>query len=157
MSLVVDPPRHCQPRPVQRLEFFCRATSASTAPCTSKRMCCPTHFASCCAPCQPLLRAFSGWIRYPPPTPVRFSVSIARGSGGGLFPNSLLARQESLFVKREAFRIRNAQRFRGGLVFKAHKLFVSLNLRLESNKGEEEDSQESRYKPCQDRVYQTVV
>ena len=29
------------------------------------------------------------------------------------------------------------QRFRGGLVFKAHKLLVSLNPRLESNKEEE--------------------
>ena len=31
--------------------------SASTAPCTSRRMCCPTHCPSHCAPCQPLLRA----------------------------------------------------------------------------------------------------
>ena len=30
------------------------------------------------------------------------------------------------------------QRFRGGLVFKAHRLFVSLNSRLESNKEEED-------------------
>ena len=30
------------------------------------------------------------------------------------------------------------QRFRGGLVFKAHRLCVSLNSRLESNKDEEE-------------------
>jgi len=29
---------------------------------------------------------------------------------------------------------RNVQRFRGGLVFKAHRLCVSLNSRLESNK-----------------------
>jgi len=28
------------------------------------------------------------------------------------------------------------QRFRGGLIFKAHRLFVSLNFRLESNKEE---------------------
>jgi len=33
---------------------------------------------------------------------------------------------------------RNVQRFRGGLVFKAHGLCVSLNYRLESNKEEEE-------------------
>ena len=33
---------------------------------------------------------------------------------------------------------RNVKRFRGGLVFKAHRLFVSLNSRLESNKEEEE-------------------
>jgi len=34
----------------------------------NRRMCCPTHCASYCAPCPPLLRAFSGWIRSPPPT-----------------------------------------------------------------------------------------
>jgi len=33
---------------------------------------------------------------------------------------------------------RNVQRFRGGLVFKARRLCVSLNSRLESNKEEEE-------------------
>ena len=43
---------------------------ASTALCTSRRMCCPTHCASCWAPCQPLLRAFSGWIRCPRRTSV---------------------------------------------------------------------------------------
>ena len=39
------------------------------------------------------------------------------------------------------------QRFRGGLVFKAHRLCVSLNSRLESNKEEEEvtDCERSRY------------
>jgi hypothetical protein len=45
--------------------------SASTAPCTSstsRRMCCPTHCASYCAPCQPLWRAVLGWIRSPPST-----------------------------------------------------------------------------------------
>ena len=35
----------------------------------------------------------------------------------------------------------NVQRFRGGLVFKAHRICVSLNSRLESNK-EEEDTAE---------------
>jgi len=35
---------------------------------------------------------------------------------------------------------RNVQRFRGGLVFKAHRLCVSLNSGLESNKEEEEGS-----------------
>ena len=58
----------CRTHPDQRLVFYCRATSASTAPCTSRRMCCLTHCASYCAPCQPPLRAFSGWIRSPPPT-----------------------------------------------------------------------------------------
>ena len=51
-----------------RLASYCRATSASTAPCTSRRICCLTHCASHCAPCQPLLRAFSGWIPSPPPS-----------------------------------------------------------------------------------------
>ena len=32
---------------------------------------------------------------------------------------------------------RNVQRFRGGIVFKAYRLCVSLNSRRESNKGEE--------------------
>ena len=34
---------------------------------------------------------------------------------------------------------RNVQQFRGGLVFKAHRLCVSLNSRLESNKEEKEE------------------
>ena len=49
---------------VETLVLYCRTTSASTAPCTSRRMCCPTH--SYRAPCYPLLRAFSRWIRSPP-------------------------------------------------------------------------------------------
>ena len=36
---------------------------------------------------------------------------------------------------------RNVQRFRGGLVFKAHRLCVSLNSRLASNKEEEDTLQ----------------
>ena len=74
--------------PVARLIFYCRTTSASTASCTSRRMCCPTH----CAPCQPLLRAFSGWIRSPPPTislprkALRGVVPVARGGDGGHAP-----------------------------------------------------------------------
>ena len=36
---------------------------------------------------------------------------------------------------------RNVQRFRGGLVFKAHRRCVSLNSRLESNKEEKEGLQ----------------
>ena len=38
--------------------FYWRTTSASTAPCTARRICCPTHCASYCAPRQPLVRAF---------------------------------------------------------------------------------------------------
>ena len=39
----------------QRLVFHCRTTSASTAPCTSRRMCCTTRCASYCAPMNPAL------------------------------------------------------------------------------------------------------
>ena len=37
---------------------------------------------------------------------------------------------------------RNVQRFRGGFVFKAHRLCVSLNSRLESNKEKRERTPE---------------
>ena len=36
---------------LQRLVSYCRTTSASTAPCTSRRRCCLTHCAGYCAPC----------------------------------------------------------------------------------------------------------
>ena len=102
------PPGGCQSRTRarrERLVLYCRTTSTSTAPFTSRRMCCPTRRASNCDPertqgfaadpdywqgevfvyvglpqnlkdlkgpkpkrCQQLLRAFSGWIRSPPPT-----------------------------------------------------------------------------------------
>jgi len=45
---------------IKILVYYCQTTSASTAPCISRRMCCPTHSASHCATCQPLFRAFSG-------------------------------------------------------------------------------------------------
>ena len=52
--------------PRQRNWYFCcRTTSTSTAPCTSRRMSCPTHCASYCAPCQLLLRALAAppvWV-----------------------------------------------------------------------------------------------
>jgi len=59
----------------------------------------------------------------------------------------------TLGIKREAYRSvqfsvceellhRNVQRFRGGLVFKAHGLCVSLNTGLESNEEEEEEEEE---------------
>ena len=46
--------------PFERLVFYCRTISASTAPkdVLPLRIC-----ANYCAPCQPLLRSFSGWIR----------------------------------------------------------------------------------------------
>jgi len=46
---------------------------------------------------------------------------------------------------------RNVQRLRGGLVFKAHRLCLSLNSRLESNKEEEKKYSTqgpSRVIPC---------
>jgi hypothetical protein len=43
---------------------------------------------------------------------------------------------------------RHVQRLRGGLVFKAHRLCVSLNSRPESNKEEKEDGQEAVATPC---------
>ena len=57
-------------RDKERLVFYHRKTSSSTAPCTSRRACYPTHCANYSAPCQPRLRAFSRWIRSPPPTHV---------------------------------------------------------------------------------------
>ena len=53
---------------LKRLVCYCQTTNVSTAPGTSRRMCCPTHCATYCAPCQPLSRAFSGWIRSSYPT-----------------------------------------------------------------------------------------
>ena len=51
-------------RSVERPVVYCRAISASTAPCTSRRMCCLTHCASYCASCPPLSRAFTGQYIY---------------------------------------------------------------------------------------------
>ena len=39
--------------------WHCRTASATTAPCTFRRTLGPTHCASLCTPCQPLVRAFS--------------------------------------------------------------------------------------------------
>ena len=44
----------------QRLVSHCQTTSFSAAHAT--------HCATYCTPCRPLIRAFSGWIRTPPPT-----------------------------------------------------------------------------------------
>jgi len=44
-----------------------------------------------------------------------------------------------------ALAAKNVQRFRGGLVFKAHRLCVSLNSRLESNREEEVHSRPGVY------------
>ena len=44
----------------QRLVIYCQTTSVSAAHAT--------HRATCCTPCRPLIRAFSGWNRTLPPT-----------------------------------------------------------------------------------------
>ena len=45
---------------LERLVIYCQTTSVSAAHAT--------HCATYCTPCRPLIRAFSGWIRTPPPT-----------------------------------------------------------------------------------------
>jgi hypothetical protein len=44
----------------ERLIIYCQTTGVSAAHAT--------HCATYCTPCRPLRRAFSGWIRTPPPT-----------------------------------------------------------------------------------------
>ena len=60
------------PQTQERLVCYCRTTSASTAPCTSRRTCCPTHCASYCAPCQPLLRKPRASLHRHPVCPAPF-------------------------------------------------------------------------------------
>ena len=55
------------------------------------------------------------------------------GFGSGVYSLCL-----SRVGKSENTYFRHVQRFRGGLVFKAHRRCVSLNSRLESNNEEEE-------------------
>ena len=49
--------------PPERLVIHCQTTGVSAAHAT--------HCATYCTPCRPLIRAFSGWIRTPPPTPAQ--------------------------------------------------------------------------------------
>ena len=44
----------------ERLVIYCQTTGVSAAHAT--------HCATYCTSCRPLIRAFSGWIRTPPPT-----------------------------------------------------------------------------------------
>ena len=53
--------RNHQAPDVERLVIYCQTTGVSAAHAT--------HCATYCTPCRPLKRAFSGWIRTPPPTP----------------------------------------------------------------------------------------
>ena len=46
--------------PRERLVMCCQTTGVSAAHAL--------HCATYCTPCRPLIRAFSGWIRTPPPT-----------------------------------------------------------------------------------------
>jgi len=54
---------------------------------------------------------------------------------------------------REQLLDRNVQRFRGGHVFKVHRLCVSLNSRLESNE-EEEGGEGTRLELSDPKVYE---
>ena len=65
--------------------IYCQTTGASAAHAT--------HCATYCTPCRPLIRAFSGWIRTPPPTEqgnltaaqTLFSSLRGRGERGEVF------------------------------------------------------------------------
>ena len=50
----------CTSPPAQRWVIYCPTTSVSAAHAT--------HCATCRNPCRPIIRAFSRWIRPPPPT-----------------------------------------------------------------------------------------
>jgi len=54
-----------------------------------------------------------------------------------LLPQHPLLLRALLAIQSSGVSHRNVRRFRGGLAFKAHRLCVSLNSRLESNKEEE--------------------
>ena len=69
--------RGCQTSIHQRDQYFIAEPPAPAPHLAHPRMCGPTHCASYCAPCQPLLRAFSGWIRSPPPAPVLFFLILS--------------------------------------------------------------------------------
>ena len=56
------------------------------------------------------------------------------------YPCTRFPKSETVHPRTETLLLhRIVQRFRGGLVFSAHRLCVSLNSRLESNKEEEEE------------------
>ena len=65
----------------ERWIIHCRTSSASAAHAT--------HCATFCTPCQPLLRAFSGWIRSPPPSQGARgeTPNVVAGEGGGCVPS----------------------------------------------------------------------
>jgi len=82
-----------------------------------------------------------------PGTPLQSILKVRKaplspGVGPGLFPAKVerfvpQTPHVNLRIGGQPERGRDVQRFRGGLVFKVHRLCVSLNSRLESNKEEE--------------------
>ena len=60
----------------KRLVIYCQTTGVSAAHAT--------HCATYCTPCRPLIRAFSGWIRTPPPTGVSYQHYQALAKAMGL-------------------------------------------------------------------------
>ena len=69
--------------------------------------------------------------------------AIARGGTGArlrppVFSSASISSRVSSGFRYAPLLHRNVQRFRGGLVFKAHRLCVSLNSRLDSNEEEED-------------------
>ena len=74
--------------------------------------------------------------------PIKLSITLSNMSSPyPTKPQSLTKKRtaRSVSPSRDAYTLprRIVKRFRGGLVFKAHRLFVSLNSRLESNEEEE--------------------
>ena len=66
---------------LERLVIYCQTTGVSAAHAT--------HCATYCTPYRPLVRAFSGWIRTPPPT-------SRHSRGGGAYMPAVLAAIKSL-------------------------------------------------------------
>jgi len=79
-----------------------------------------------------------GAVSYERGTPVGvvFCQGGSRGQRETSIETNTAANRDSSQFENERFH-RNVQRFRDGLVFKAHRLWVSLNSRLESNEEEE--------------------
>ena len=61
------------PRSLERLVICCPTTGVSAAHATQ----CATY----CTPCRSLIRAFSGWIRTPPPSPPSQGAATRRDLG----------------------------------------------------------------------------
>jgi len=108
----------------ERLVFYCRTTSTRTAPCTCRWMCVPTHCASHCAPCQPLLRA--------PPV-----IKRIQGRNSSTKRRIQDCYGEPQLCLRPPRLVSAVHQFRGGLLFKAqrHLYHSTLGLRVTRNKN----------------------